>query len=70
MSVADAQITTNLPGQITLERELEVLQRRLDDGFFKIERAIEAGQDVRSWEQYWIELLHQYETVCAELAAA
>lgn len=39
------------------------LERRLDDGYARIEHARQLGQDVTAWEDFWIDLLHQYETV-------
>ncbi len=40
---------------------LEALERRLTDGYTRIEVARSRGQDVTAWEEFWIELLHQYE---------
>jgi hypothetical protein len=40
---------------------------RLDDGAVKIEEARKQGQDVTLWENYWIQLLRQYEAVCSKL---
>ncbi len=40
---------------------------RLDVGAAKIEEARGQGKDVTSWEDYWIQLLHQYEAVCDKL---
>ena len=37
------------------------LQRRLNDGWFRIEEADRRGEDVAAWESFWIDLLHQYE---------
>lgn len=45
---------------ITLER----LERRLEDGFELIEIRRAAGFDVTGLEEFWIELLHQYEALC------
>ena len=53
-----------------LEEQRATLERRLHEGYYRIEEALEAGQDVGSWERFWIELLHQYEAVCAQLKAA
>ena len=54
----------------TLEEQKASLERRLQEGYVRIEEALAAGQDVTSWERFWIELLHQYEAVCAQLRAA
>ncbi|MGH2534021.1 MAG: hypothetical protein ACRDJW_17200 [Thermomicrobiales bacterium] len=48
----------------------ESLARRLDDGYDRIEQAAAAGTDVAAWEDFWIDLLREYEAVCDELAAA
>lgn len=53
-----------------LETEREQLERRLTEGYVKIEAALIKGQDVDSWERFWIELLHEYEVVCSQLDAA
>lgn len=54
----------------TLDEQRVTLERRLTEGYVRIEEALEAGQDVSNWEHFWIELLHQYETVCAQMEAA
>ncbi len=53
-----------------LEEQKAALERRLHEGYVRIEEALAAGQDVASWEQFWIELLHQYEAVCVQLETA
>ncbi len=53
-----------------LERELEALEQRLDDGERRIEEATRIGADTASWEAFWIELLHSYEDVYRRLQAA
>ncbi|MBX3069670.1 MAG: hypothetical protein KF883_04100 [Thermomicrobiales bacterium] len=53
-----------------LEEQRVTLERRLHEGYVRIEEALVAGQDVAGWERFWIELLHQYEAVCAQLEAA
>ncbi|CAN5586169.1 hypothetical protein BH23CHL5_BH23CHL5_23090 [soil metagenome] len=54
----------------TLEQQRASLEVRLTEGYFRIEEALEAGQDVATWERFWIELLHQYELICAQLGRA
>ncbi len=54
----------------TLEQQAASLEVRLTEGYFRIEEALEAGQDVATWERFWIELLHQYEMICARLGKA
>lgn len=46
------------------------LERRLEDGFVRIDRALAAGADVRAWEAFWLQLLEEYEGICDELADA
>lgn len=39
------------------------LVQRLDDGYSRIEQAIQRGEDTERWETFWIDLLHQYESL-------
>ncbi len=50
-----------------LGRELRRIELRLEDGYRKIEAAVERGEDVRRWEDVWIRLLHDYERIYEEL---
>ena len=43
---------------------VDTLESRLDDGFRRIEIARSRGEDVAAWEDFWIELLHRYESLC------
>jgi hypothetical protein len=54
----------------SLEDRRASLERRLQEGYARIEEALEAGQDVTSWERFWIDLLHEYEVVCSRLQEA
>jgi hypothetical protein len=49
---------------------LEGLERRLVDGYARIEEARQRGQDVTAWEEFWIDLLHQYEAAVDGLPEA
>jgi hypothetical protein len=49
---------------------LELLERRLVDGYARIEEARMHGEDVTAWEDFWIDLLHQYESLHDELPQA
>ena len=40
---------------------------RLDIGAIKIEQARNQGKDVTIWEDYWIQLLRQFEAVCDKI---
>lgn len=46
------------------------LERRLNDGDAKIDAGLLAGKDVASWEDFWVELLREYEGVEREIAIA
>ncbi len=46
-----------------LLNQLVVLERRLEDGYLRIDAARRNGQDIQTWETFWIDLLHQYEAV-------
>lgn len=52
--------------QDTIER----LEQRLADGFQLIEERRAAGIEVTALEEFWIELLHQYEALCDAMPAA
>ncbi len=49
------------PGESSKVEYLASLERRLADGYARIEDARIRGQDVTAWEAFWIDLLHQYE---------
>ena len=51
------------------ERRL-TLERRLEDGYRRIEQALQDGADVTAWEDFWIHLLREYEVVCDDLSLA
>jgi hypothetical protein len=46
------------------------LERRLGDGFERIDQAIATGEDVQAWEDFWVRLLREYEAICNDLEAA
>ena len=46
------------------------LERRLDDGYQRIDQALRDGADVGAWEDFWLQLLHEYERVCDDLGLA
>lgn len=49
---------------------IESLELRLVDGYHRIDVARAQGEDVAAWEEFWIELLHQYEALCDGVQAA
>lgn len=50
--------------------DLVALERRLADGYARIEVARLSGEDVAAWEEFWIDLLHTYEALIDELPQA
>lgn len=46
------------------------LERRLDDGYRRIESALGNGADIDAWESFWLELLAEYEALCDDARAA
>jgi|GEM_PF-2043950 len=53
----------------SLELKRGELIERLDRGAACIEEARVQGKNVSDWEDYWIQLLRNYEKVCDQLAA-
>lgn len=52
-----------------LHKRIGILEQRLN-GCAQIDEKKDAGQDVTKLEDFWIELLHEYEAACDELAGA
>lgn len=52
-----------------LERRRQALYLRLEDGYQRIEHALQAGHDVTRWEEFWVQLLAEYESICDTLHA-
>ena len=48
----------------------QVLERRLEDGYQRIDELLRAGGDATAWEDFWIQLLTEYEAICDDLRAA
>lgn len=48
----------------------EALEKRLEDGYLRIDEASLAGKDIAEWETFWIRLLREYEGICRELDQA
>lgn len=46
------------------EQSLRRLEERLNDGYEMIEQRRQAGLDVSKLEDFWIDLLHEYEARC------
>ncbi len=73
MAVESRELLHNTPDSSTrksLDARRGSLERRLDDGYRRIEQSALAGADVTEWESFWIRLLEEYEDVCRELDIA
>lgn len=51
----------------TLEEHRARLYQRLEDGYSRIERGLAQGEEVTTWEDFWVALLREYERVNDEL---
>ena len=61
----------NQPIEIsTRMTEIAQLERRLDDGYTRIEQARLDGIDTTAWEEFWVKLLVEYQSICDELTEA
>lgn len=49
---------------------LSTLEQRLNDGYERIEQALQRGEDVESWTDFWMSLLKEYEEACKVLPEA
>lgn len=47
--------------------DADSLRRRLEAGYERIDQAKQTGIDTRAWEQFWENLLAEYEAVLIEL---
>lgn len=71
MNTAQAKPTTTLSHRHTgIAQRRKALERRLEDGYQRIEQALGNGEDVRAWEDFWLQLLAEYESVCGDLREA
>jgi len=53
-----------------IEARKIMLMQRLDDGYQRIEGALGDGGNLAAWEDFWIQLLDEYESVCDALENA
>lgn len=53
----------------TLEERRDALYKRLEVGYARIEAGLAEGKgdEARRWEDFWLELLGEYEQVCRQL---
>ena len=61
-----SRIEAAVPSSPSQESRRLLLERRLEDGYRRIDQAALAGGDVTEWESFWIKLLGEYEDVCRE----
>lgn len=54
---------------MTVEDRIKTLEQRLNTGYELIDKRKAAGLDVTKLEDFWIQLLHEYEAACDELEA-
>jgi hypothetical protein len=55
---------SHLPGSLPEPPAAQQIAKRLNDGYTRIEVARQNGEDVEAWQDFWIDLLHQYEESC------
>jgi len=66
-----AEEFANEPIQLdTLRRQKARLEQRLEDGYLRINESESLGRDVSAWEDFWLTLLREYESICDELLDA
>jgi hypothetical protein len=68
VTLANADVASPVsPTLSELEERKLTLVRRLEDGYSRIELALQQGRDVTQWEDLWETLLHEYEAICDEI---
>lgn len=53
--------------QAALAAHRDRLYARLEAGYQKIERGLAEGQEVTTWESFWVSLLAEYQRVIEDL---
>lgn len=48
------------------QSRIATLEKRMNDGWNLIEKRKSMGQDISKLEDFWIQLLHEYEAACDE----
>jgi hypothetical protein len=48
-------------------RHIQTLEERLNNGYALIDKKKAQGLDVSKLEDFWIQLLHEYEAACNEM---
>jgi hypothetical protein len=70
ISISDDEILAEPIQFDDLRRRKAKLEQRLEDGYVRINDAEAEGRDVSAWEELWMTLLHEYESVCNDLLDA
>lgn len=50
-----------------LQAHRDSLYERLELGYERIERGLAQGEEVTTWEDFWVALLREYDRVCEQL---
>jgi DNA-binding transcriptional regulator GbsR (MarR family) len=50
-----------------MEAHRDSLYERMEEGYKRIETGLDQGEDVTTWEDFWLHLLNEYEKVCEAL---
>jgi len=61
---------TGIERQAAEDPRMKSLESRLEDGYRRIDQAHARGEDISAWEEFWIDLLHQYEASALDLPEA
>ncbi|HEX5165830.1 MAG TPA: hypothetical protein VFV93_10580 [Thermomicrobiales bacterium] len=69
MVALQAQPVVALDDRESMKAEMKRLLFRLEDGYEKIAQAAVNGDDVRRWEDVWLQLLCEYEELYDRMAA-
>lgn len=52
-----------------LETARDRLYENLEKGYDKISKGLAEGKDVTDWEEFWVNILNEYQRVCEELTS-
>lgn len=59
-------VSRSSQSEVDVKREILVLENRLREGEHRIAVAQMAGNDIKAWEDFWLDLLHRYEALCEQ----
>jgi hypothetical protein len=63
-------MVTQLQSRVELEERRDLLRNRLEDGWTRLDEAEAAGQHRPEWDDFWLQLLAEYEAICRQIDAA